>query len=72
MLRLNVEGMRCGHCVQSVTKAVNSIDPGAEVRIDLASKTVETVGRLDRASVVGAIEAAGFRVTPAPVTSPPI
>jgi copper chaperone len=38
MLRLNLEGMSCNHCVRSVTEAVMSVDPKAEVHIDLAAK----------------------------------
>lgn len=27
MLRFNVEGMSCGHCVGAVTRAVQGLDP---------------------------------------------
>lgn len=40
MLRYQVEGMSCGHCVQAVTGAVKTLDPQADVTVDLAAKAV--------------------------------
>ena len=40
MLRFQVDGMSCGHCVQAVTQAVTSVDPKAEVTVDLRAKRV--------------------------------
>ncbi|MGU3306723.1 heavy-metal-associated domain-containing protein [Pseudomonas sp. M5A4_2d] len=36
----SVEGMTCGHCVRAVTQAVQSQDPAASVKVDLAAKAV--------------------------------
>ncbi|USB32686.1 cation transporter [Paenibacillus sp. YPG26] len=36
---LQVEGMSCGHCVNSIEKALKGA--GASGQVDLASKTVE-------------------------------
>jgi len=65
MYQLQVENMSCGHCVGSVTKAVQGIDPAAQVQIDLASKSVkvESFGTLD--SIKAAIVDAGYPVTSA-------
>lgn len=60
MLRYRVEGMTCGHCVQTVTKAVMDLDAGADVRIDLASKSVEVRTTAPSEDVARAIEAAGY------------
>jgi len=62
MLRLNVEGMSCGHCVRSVTEAVKSVDPNAEVRVDLKGKRVETDTAVDPQVVMRAITEAGYTV----------
>lgn len=63
MYELQVEGMTCGGCVRSVTKAVQSVDGNARVDVDLASKkvTVESQAGLD--AVKGAISEAGYDVT---------
>lgn len=35
MIELHVDGMTCGHCVSAVTRAVKSVDPQANVQVDL-------------------------------------
>jgi copper chaperone len=64
--QLQVENMSCGHCVGAVTKAVQRIDAGASVDIDLASKSVKVVSMGTLEQIAGAIVDAGF-----PVTTPP-
>jgi copper chaperone len=63
MLRFDVEGMSCGHCVQAVTSAVQGVDPQAEVRVDLAAKRVEAKTAADAGAVSEAIKSAGYGVT---------
>lgn len=65
MLRFNVDGMSCNHCAQAVTKAVKSVDPGAEVRVDLAAKLVEADTQADSKRVSQAIADAGYVVVAA-------
>ena len=36
-----VTGMTCGHCEKAVTRAIQQLDPQAEVKIDLPSGKVE-------------------------------
>ncbi|WP_326538028.1 heavy-metal-associated domain-containing protein [Pseudorhodoferax sp.] len=62
----DVKDMSCGHCVASITKAVQAADPQARVEIDLARHRVQVEpGRADAATIRQAIAAAGF--TPEPV-----
>lgn len=65
MLRLNVDGMSCGHCVRSVTEAVKRVDPKAEVRVDLQAKQVEAETAADAKVVMRAIADAGYAVSAA-------
>ena len=58
-----VQGMTCGHCVKAVTEAVKTIDPKAEVQVDLASGKVQVQSEQDRAAIAGAIEEEGYKVT---------
>lgn len=58
-----VQGMSCGHCVGAVTQAVKSVDPDAEVKIDLASGKVDVKSNEDRAAIAKAIEEEGYTVT---------
>ncbi|MBD0383159.1 copper ion binding protein [Paenibacillus sedimenti] len=62
-ITLNVEGMSCGHCVNSIEGALKEI--GAKGRVDLASKTVaiefdESKLKLD--AIKEAIEDQGYDV----------
>jgi copper chaperone len=62
MLRFQVQGMTCGHCIATVTAAVRSVEPCAEVTVDLraGSVLVKTSAKLDE--VANAINRAGYRV----------
>jgi copper chaperone len=61
-ITLQVEGMSCGHCIRSVTKAITALDQAAKVDVDLAAKRVVAQTSLPRADVVRAVEEEGFAV----------
>lgn len=66
MIAFEVNDMSCGHCVSSITKAVQAIDPQARVEVDLAGRKVQVEpGQADAQQVRDAITQAGF--TPVPV-----
>jgi len=62
MLRFKVSGMRCGHCAETVTKAVKHVDPTAAVDIDLPTGAVTVRSCASAAKLAAAIEAAGCDV----------
>jgi copper chaperone len=55
-----VDGMTCGGCAASVTKAIQAVEPAAEVEVDLDKKTVTVRGLDDDDAIAGAVEDAGF------------
>ena len=57
-----VQGMSCGHCVNAVTQAVRSVDPQAEVKVDLARGQVQVQSGQDPAAITRAIEEEGYKV----------
>ncbi|GAA0993388.1 MULTISPECIES: heavy-metal-associated domain-containing protein [Nocardiopsidaceae] len=59
-----VEGMTCGHCVNSVTEEVGGVSGVTGVKVDLDDKkvTVTSDGPVDDASVRAAIDEAGYEV----------
>jgi copper chaperone len=57
-----VQGMSCGHCANAVTQAVRTVDPQAEVKVDLASGKVDVQSQQDRAAIAHAIEEEGYKV----------
>lgn len=64
MTTLKVNGMRCQHCVQSVTKALNDLDGITHVSVDLEKKevTFEETVPIDLEVVKQTIRDTGFDV----------
>jgi len=59
----SVEGMTCGHCVQSVTGEVSRIPGVSQVQVDLGARTVAVTGEpVHDAAVRAAVEEAGYSV----------
>jgi Cu+-exporting ATPase len=63
MYELTVEDMSCGHCVGRVTKAVQGVDAGASVKVDLPTRRVTIDSGADLEQIVAAIDAAGYPVS---------
>ncbi len=59
-MEFHVEGMTCGGCVRSVTKAIELIDPQASVQADPASRRVQVQTSASEAQIVAALTDAGF------------
>jgi copper chaperone len=62
MYQLEVGEMSCGHCVASVTKAVQAVDAAAQVNIDLAQRKVSVQSSAALDQIVAAIDDAGYPV----------
>ncbi|MGH8821632.1 MAG: heavy-metal-associated domain-containing protein [Rhodoferax sp.] len=58
-----VTGMTCGHCEKAVTRAIRQLDPQAEVKIDLASGSVQVQSQQPREALASAIAEEGYGVT---------
>jgi Cu+-exporting ATPase len=57
----DVEKMSCQNCAKHVTKAVQSVDPGAQVHVELATgKVTVTPSPADPAAIARAIGEAGY------------
>lgn len=54
-----VNGMSCGGCAASVTRAILGAAPGADVQVNLEARTV-SVGGADDATVQKAVVDAGY------------
>ncbi|MEO5738265.1 MAG: heavy-metal-associated domain-containing protein [Variovorax sp.] len=59
--KFQVSGMSCGHCQQAVTRAVQRIDPEAQVTVDLPTGHVDVVSEQPRENIILAIENAGYK-----------
>jgi copper chaperone len=71
MITFQVANMTCGHCVDTITKAVKAIDGEARVQIDLAGRRVAIEsGNSDVAALREAIERAGYTPVAAGASQP--
>ncbi len=59
-MEFHVEGMTCGGCARSVTKAIELVDPQASVQADPASRRVQVQTSASEAQIVAALTDAGF------------
>ena len=63
MIAFDVKDMTCGHCVSTLSRALEQLDANARIRIDLASRRVEidaADGAVQAAAFADAIRAAGY------------
>jgi len=60
--KFQVDGMSCNHCVQAVQNAVITVDPHAQVTVDLDTGHVDVLSEQPREDLRLAIENAGYRV----------
>ena len=56
----NVQGMSCGGCAASVTRAIQAADDTAKVDVDLSRARVVVQGTISEDGVQNAVERAGF------------
>jgi len=63
MYKFEVNDMTCGHCASTVDKAVKTVDPGAQVRIDLTAHHVEIQSDKPASVFATAITDAGYTGT---------
>jgi copper chaperone len=59
-IQLKVSDMACDACAETIVKAVQSIDPTAQVQADLQTKQVMVESSVSESSVRKAIAAAGY------------
>lgn len=61
---VKISGMRCGHCVSAVTKALSALAGVSEVRVDLASQeaSYQETAPVAASVVAEAIRKIGFEV----------
>ena len=62
MLKLKVDGMICGHCAWTVTKAIEAVPSVARALVDLKAGEVSVEGNAGEVWVWKAIEGAGYDV----------
>lgn len=59
-MQFHIENMTCGGCVRSVTKAIQSVDPAAEVSADPGTHTVDVKSAAPRERFAAALTEVGY------------
>ena len=59
-MEFTIAAMSCGHCAGAITQAVKSLDPAAQVSVDLAAKKVVVQSAQDRQAVAAVLAEAGY------------
>ncbi len=57
-----VTGMTCGHCEKAVTRALQQVDPQAQIAIDRAQNSVQVESNQPREALAHAIAEEGYAV----------
>lgn len=58
----DVKGMTCGHCEKAVTRAIQQLDPQAQVKIDRSLNQVDVQSQQPREALARAIAEEGYTV----------
>ncbi len=59
-MQFHIETMTCGGCARSVTKAIQSVDPTAQVKADPATHKVDVTSDAPRERLAAVLADAGF------------
>jgi copper chaperone len=59
-MQFHIENMTCGGCARSVTKAIQSVDPAADVKADPSTQKVEVTSAVARDRLVAALTEVGY------------
>lgn len=59
-MELKIEGMTCGGCAKSVTKAIQSVDPNARIETNPAARTVKVETSASQSALKQVLEEAGY------------
>ena len=60
MIEMNVPDMTCGHCIDTIRKAVSGVDEGASCDVDLDAKRVKVMSAMPPSDFVAALEGVGY------------
>ena len=62
-MQFHIENMTCGGCARSVTKAIQSVDPDAEVNAGPGARRVDVTSSAPRDKLVSALTEVGYAPT---------
>jgi copper chaperone len=63
MYEFDIPDMSCGHCVGTVTKAIQSVDPAAVPDVDLGKRKAKVETKASPEAIGVALDEAGYPAT---------
>lgn len=69
-MKFHVPDITCGHCVRTITRALQAIDADARIDVDIAAKLVSVEGALTAAQVGAALAALDYPATQTVTAAP--
>ncbi|GAM70393.1 hypothetical protein JCM19236_531 [Vibrio sp. JCM 19236] len=63
LVRLNLQGVTCASCVNTIEKALNGVEGVDSVMINFANRTAQVHASVGAASLITAIESSGYGAT---------
>jgi copper chaperone len=60
----HIPGMNCGGCLRAITRAVQALDPQAQVEGDLEARTIKVISSESEASLLNALSKGGYPAQP--------
>lgn len=63
MTTFSVPEMSCGHCKAAIETAIASLDAGATVAVDLATRTVKITSTQPEGALIAAMRGGGYDAT---------
>jgi copper chaperone len=64
MHHFHVPGMNCGGCLKSVTRAIQTLDPQAQVLGDLETRKIDVTSDKAEGPLLAALSDAGYPAQP--------
>ena len=59
-MQFHIENMTCGGCVRGVTKAIQALDPKAEIQADPPTRKLQVQTSASQEQIMAALNEAGF------------
>ena len=56
----HIPGMNCGGCLRAITRAIQALDPQAQVEADLEARTIRVASNKSEASLLIALSNGGY------------
>ena len=68
-MQFHVPTVTCGHCVRTITRTIQALDPQARVEVDLDALRLDVISDLSADQIIEALAAQDYPAKPLAVTA---